>query len=159
MSDVKYVPLSGARSKVWKFFGFKTKDGHNIDPDHKDVVFCTVHGCRKSVPYLKQTTNLTTHLRLSHPMENATLLGETTSPTSKTVASYFMAPTDVKKINLNSLRHQFLTDGIVDYLTMDMRPFTSVEGAGFRNMLHRCCQSIHSPAQITIRVRSTIAMH
>ena len=69
-------------------------------------------------------------------MKNATLLAETTSPTSKTVASYFTASTDVKKINFNSPRGQFLTDGIVDYLTMDMRPFTSVEGAGFRNMLH-----------------------
>ena len=53
MSEIKYVPLPGARSKVWKFFGFKTKDGHNIDPDHKEVVFCTGQGGGKSVPYLR----------------------------------------------------------------------------------------------------------
>ena len=45
----------------------------------------------------------------------------------------------VNKINLNLPCGPFLTDGFVNYLTMDMRPFTSVEGAGFRNMLHRWC--------------------
>ena len=52
------LPLEGATSKVWEYFGFPAKDGKILEANKKkrDVVHCK--RCGKRVKYNGNTTNL-----------------------------------------------------------------------------------------------------
>lgn len=52
------LPLEGATSGVWKYFGFPSKDGKCVEPDKKKRA-----SVRKS---FGNTTNLRYHLEHSH---------------------------------------------------------------------------------------------
>lgn len=54
MYDYKLVPLAGARSDVWKTFGFKV-DSSGVITNNKKVTCCT---CSLSIAYSGNTTNL-----------------------------------------------------------------------------------------------------
>ena len=60
------LPLEGATSKVWEYFGFPAKDGKILEANKKkrDVVHCKC--CGKRVKYNGNTTNLRVHIRDTH---------------------------------------------------------------------------------------------
>ena len=54
---------SGAKSKVWKYFGFTTNESGMIVS--KTQVKCTL--CRNDISFCGNTTNLSYHLERKHP--------------------------------------------------------------------------------------------
>ena len=54
---------SGAKSKVWKYFGFTTNESGAIVS--KTRVKCTI--CRNNISFCGKTTNLSYHLEQKHP--------------------------------------------------------------------------------------------
>ena len=63
-STTEYLkPLSGAKSKVWRYFRFETNEAGVIM--NKTGVKCTI--CKPDIGYCGNTTNLTYHLKRKHP--------------------------------------------------------------------------------------------
>ena len=83
-SDTDYLPLPGATSEVWKYFGFPAINGKHsneylsyilfiiiiigkfIEPDKKKRTSVHCKLCPKVLKYSGCTTNLRYHLELSH---------------------------------------------------------------------------------------------
>ena len=63
--STELIPLEGATSAVWKYFGFPAKNGF-IQPDKKkrNKVNCKL--CMKVITYSGNTTNMRVHLRDNH---------------------------------------------------------------------------------------------
>jgi hypothetical protein len=57
---MKLVPLLGARSEVWKHFGFKV-DLNGVILNKKEV-FC--RNCSNAIKFNGNTTNLNSHLHM-----------------------------------------------------------------------------------------------
>ena len=68
------LPLEGAKSAVWAYFGFPARRGELIEKDKKKrkEVLCKL--CRKGMNYLGNTTNMCVHLKYHHPQEHGELL-------------------------------------------------------------------------------------
>jgi hypothetical protein len=76
------VVLPGAKSKVWKLYGFRTDDkGRKIE---KQKVICRV--CDVPISFCGNTTNLLYHLR-SHRKEYETIYPTSTSGSQTTLPS------------------------------------------------------------------------
>jgi len=84
--------LPGAKNiALWKYFGFKSKDGKNIWNEGKErpTVYCVISGCSKpSMQYYGNTTNIVRHLQVLHPKENAAYLGLVTSSNTSPLAKF-----------------------------------------------------------------------
>ena len=59
-----YISLPGVKSKVWKYFAFEVDDNKIIN---NSVVICQIENCNMRIGYLKNTTNLSLHLKWHHP--------------------------------------------------------------------------------------------
>ena len=66
---VELLPLEGATSGVWRYFGFPSKEGKFVEPDKnkRTSVHCKL--CTKVLKYAGNTTNLRYHLEHSHRAE------------------------------------------------------------------------------------------
>jgi len=56
----RFIPLPGAKSKVWKYFAFEADDNDRIQ--NNSIVFCQVPNCNAQIGYSKNTTNMSLHL-------------------------------------------------------------------------------------------------
>ena len=67
------LALEGAKSKVWRYFGFPAREGEYIEPVKKlqKYVYCKI--CRKKLNYVGNTTNLAVHLK-HHPIPQDLIL-------------------------------------------------------------------------------------
>ena len=71
--DTKLIPLEGASSKIWKYFGFPGKDGQLTERDKRkrNEVICSC--CRKRFKYNGNTSNMRSHLNTVHPSDFAAM--------------------------------------------------------------------------------------
>ena len=67
----KLVPLPGAKSKLWDYFGFRVDSTGKICDQTKIV--CKV--CQKQIAYSRNTSNLDHHLRKEHKDLQARIVG------------------------------------------------------------------------------------
>ena len=72
------IPLPSGKSKVWRYFGFRT-DGTGTILNRREVV-CKV--CSRTLPYSGNMTNLIHHLKHSHDEEYSLLAKSTPSPST-----------------------------------------------------------------------------
>ena len=141
MADVELLPLEGAKSAVWQYFGFPAKDGKYIEPDKGNHMTTNCRLCTKVVKYSGNTTNMRVHLREAHQsLYNAMLLSEKQSAPSTLRESN--QPTVVEALKRNesipktSAWWNQITEAVWFFIARDMQPFDTVNDPGFRHLLH-----------------------
>ena len=142
--STELIPLEGATSAVWKYFGFPAKNGKFIQPDKKkrNKVNCKL--CVKVITYSGNTTSMRAHLRDNHHKVYSDLLQseKEKSLTSKsggiekqqTIAQAFKR---TELIPRSSPRWNQLTDAVCFFIARDMQSFDTVNDPGFRHLLHK----------------------
>jgi hypothetical protein len=136
MADYKLVSLAGARSDVWKTFGFKV-DSSGVITNTKKV---TCRNCSLSIVYSGNTTNLKSHLQQC-------IKGPSKSKTS-TISSFFTS--SKSKLSHKSKRYKELTRGLLNFVVRDVRPFNVIEGKGFRAFMNLAVPEYVLPSNSTI---------
>ena len=122
-----------AKSKVWKHFGFwKYPNETGPAETKKDKAVCKI--CMMEYSYCGNTTNLMNHLMQKHRE-----CMEVTRDVGKRQISIqdSMGGGDAKKptMPLSRAREGEITDVICEFLINDLRPLSTVEGEGFRNLI------------------------
>ena len=140
-----FLPLEGATSAVWEYFGFPAMDGKFTEPDKKKraTVHCKL--CGKALKYAGNTTNMRSHLEISHRSEFQAVLRAQKSKEDDAQArgrqrghrSITQALQSVVPIPRSSPRWNQLTEAICYFVAKDMQPMDTVNDAGFRRMIHK----------------------
>ena len=127
------VPLVGAKSKVWKFFGFRTDEkGRIVD---KQKVICRV--CDGCFSYCGNTTNLLYHLRTCHKKEYDTIC-PTATPESSTSRSQTTLPSLIassKPYPRDSTRFRQCEQSLLKLICKNMLPVSFVDSEHFRSFV------------------------
>ncbi|CAI6377428.1 unnamed protein product [Macrosiphum euphorbiae] len=129
------VSLAGARSDVWKSFGFKVDDS-GVIINHKKV---TCRNCLLAIGYSGNTSNLKSHLQQCTK-------GKSESKIS--ISTFFTS--SKSKLSSNSKRHKELTKGLLNFVVRDVRPFNLIEGKGFRAFMNLAVPEYVVPSNATI---------
>ena len=107
------VPLFGAKSKAWKYFGFTVDErGRVVD---KKAVTCRI--CRGCFPFCGNTTNLLYHLRTCHKEEYDQICTSKSASVELQSGSQTTLPSYVansKPYNRGSARFQQCEESLVD---------------------------------------------
>lgn len=128
------VPLPTGKSKVWRYFGFKT-DEKGIILNKKEVL---CQKCEQKLPYSGNTTNLTYHLKHCHEEEYALLCkAQTPSSTSK--------PKKKEQIQMDyftkglytrgNQRYKSCENAVMEYICKDMEPLNTIDSIPFLRLL------------------------
>ncbi|XP_034024641.1 zinc finger BED domain-containing protein 1-like [Thalassophryne amazonica] len=122
------APLS-LKADVWAHFGFKASEkGQGLD---KTNAICRHHN--GTVRYSGNTTNLRAHLHRHHADKLAA------APKSQ------QKPVELKQTTLDNTTYKFpstspraikITDSVVHFICLDLRPYCVVENRGFRYMVN-----------------------
>ena len=125
--DGKIITPPQFKVDVWKHFGFKVKRDSKQNELDKENAVCRL--CLVAVKYCGNTTNLRVHLARHH----AEILAEKhppkqTEPNQTMLLDNFLPST--------SPRAQHITESVVHFICKDLRPYSVVDNAGFRWMLH-----------------------
>ena len=121
------VDFNSGKSLVWRYFGF-WKCGNSVN---KDKVVCKI--CNTEYAYTGNTTTLRKHIMVKHPDKSLTSSEKSTQPT---ISSLMPA----NRANLGPLpyaKQQEYNQAICEFLIEDIRPVSTVEGVGFRNLLQK----------------------
>ena len=146
-SKTELLPLEGAISGIWRFFGFPAKDGQFVEKDKKKRNEVTCRLCFQVLKYASNTTNMRFHLQTHHHREYAAMESQerarlASSGSSTSGGSSRMQPTLVESFKAQTLlphtshRWKGITDSVCYFLAKDMMPYDTVNAAGFRHMLH-----------------------
>ena len=133
-ADVRLKPLPGAKSKVWKFFGFATNENGTIAD--KKRVNCTL--CKKPIQFSGNTTNLSYHLQHNHPEQYDKICTEKqgagkvskgkTVINQSTLTACSTRQTPYKR---SSQRYLTCEDALVEFICKDFQPISVVESPSF----------------------------
>ena len=121
------VSNSGAKTPVWKLFGFPGNG--NRAPRTKRKVVC--HLCRKEMPYKNNTTNLYVHLEWHHKEEHTKLRPTISSQSDKdpeTPMKQSTMPERLRKLqplDKTTTRYKQLTSTMVQFISQDMQVYSS----------------------------------
>lgn len=115
----------GFKSWVWKYFGFRKKDGAVI----RDVAVCKDKDCQCEIKYCGNTSNLSAHLRRRHGMDGDCPETQASKP-STSLTTFFPV-----KLSTTSKRAKTITKAIAFFICKDMKPYCVVENEGFRYLL------------------------
>ncbi|GAA6085777.1 zinc finger BED domain-containing protein 1-like isoform X1 [Tachysurus ichikawai] len=110
------------KSQMWKHFGFYTLPGRALLDMNKMV--CKL--CHTVIAYCGNTTNLSAHLARHHPKLNA----------KQPAASQQTLDVTLSKLPCTSEKAKRITESIALFICKDIQPYSVVENAGFRNMIH-----------------------
>lgn len=122
-SPKRVIKPTHARSPYWEYFGFEVDDkGEKLN---RSVVVCKL--CQKNVAYSNNTTNLRQHLESAH---REVLPGPSSGPKGKQ-ATLQQALSGTKMLAKDSSRAHAITQSLAEFIVRDMRPISTVEGAGF----------------------------
>ena len=85
------------------------------------------------------TSNLRNHLDRAHPAEWSKVRTAISGKNDHSEGTKKHGTIDVylKQMNVSSTRAGALTDAIVDFVALDLRPISVVNGVGFRRMLYK----------------------
>ena len=67
--ETELIPLEGCSNKIWKYFGFPSKDGQYIERDKRKQNEVTCGRCWKRFKYNGNTLNMRSHLSSLHPSD------------------------------------------------------------------------------------------
>ncbi|XP_056102446.1 E3 SUMO-protein ligase ZBED1-like [Rhinichthys klamathensis goyatoka] len=130
--EIEDPPITN-RSGVWVHFGFPVSyDGDGKRVVDKKTTVCRI--CYMTIGHTNgNTSNMSTHLRRHHPSVSVSgtrrKQAETYMTQSIPAAFRQAFPTD-------SNRAKQITAAIGTFIAADMRPYSVVENAGFKNMLN-----------------------
>ena len=139
------VSPSTETSLVWKHFGFPVDDKGKIVKDSK--VVCKL--CNQKIAHGGGTTNLRTHLKAKHRSMFDQLFPSSSSENQSSIDA-FLHPDSVRKLPSNSARVIQLTDAIVDFISIDLRPVSVVDGHGFLKLMHVAEPQFSVPCRKTV---------
>ena len=154
----KLLPLEGAVSAIWKYFGFPAGNGKFLVPDKKKRKQVHCKFCRRMCSYVHNTINLWQHLQESHPVEY--IEAKSTSTHGEYVKAK-VQPTIAEALHAcQPFSHilqcwRSLTDSFCYFVAKDMQPFETVNDPGFRQLLKALEPRYECPDRKTI---STIHM-
>ncbi|KAJ8409213.1 hypothetical protein AAFF_G00242340 [Aldrovandia affinis] len=123
--------MSAKKSPVWKHF--------KITDDNPKKVQCQI--CQVKLAYHHSTTNLANRLKSVHPMQSVPAAATTQRQRSLD---------QMAKTPLPGKRKRDITDGLVTFIAMDMRPVNTVHGAGFRCLMDKLEPGYTIPNRQTI---------
>ena len=141
--NVDLLPLEGAQSGIWSYFGFPAKDGKFVEPEKKKRTSVHCKLCAKVLQYARNTTNLRYHLEHHHRAEFRAL--QTAAEGSKgatkkqaaagqlSVAAAFQGATPLVR---SSPRWNRLTEAVCYFVAKGTQPMDTVNDTGFRKMIH-----------------------
>ena len=128
------IPLHSGKSKVWRYFGFKTDEKGTILT--KKEVLC--QKCEQKLPYSGIMTNLTYNLKHCHEEEYA-LLCKAQIPSSSS------KPKKKEQIQMDYFTKGFYTRGsqryktcenaVMDYICKDMEPLSTIDSIPFLQLV------------------------
>ncbi|KAM9783585.1 E3 SUMO-protein ligase ZBED1-like isoform X3 [Syngnathus typhle] len=118
--------FQGLKSFVWRHFGFQKKDGST---DSKRRAVCKF--CHAVIKYSGNTTNLAAHLKKKHDISPSSSGRENNTDTTPSVSTFFP-----QMLSKNSKRAKSITAAISYHICKDLRPFSSVEGEGFSELMN-----------------------
>lgn len=127
-SEIVNAPAN-LKSKVWKHFGFAKKNGE-ID---KTSAVCRI--CKSAIKYLGNTTNLASHLLRRHGITEASASVAAASSANPSASGNVAANLFEQKLGVNTPRAKAITASIAKCICTDLRPYSVVENAGFREMV------------------------
>ena len=126
-SKAELLPLEGAISGIWCFFGFPAKDGQFVEKDKKKRNKVTCKLCIQVLKYASNTTNMPFHLQTHHHREYAAMESQerarpASSGSSTSAGSSHMQPTLVEPFKAQTLlshtshRWKGITDSVCYFL-------------------------------------------
>ena len=131
----------GKRSQAWKHFGFLTSNG-KVD---KSKTMCKL--CFKVMPYSGNTSNMNSHLSKFHwhaihsstsQSSDSASASTSDAPTPKstkptTITQLFNKQQPMARDSSKALA---ISKAIAEFVILDLKPFSTVDGTGFKNLLH-----------------------
>ena len=131
-----------SRSDVWKHF---------VAQD-KTTTKCNI--CDTKIQYHGNTTNLREHLTRRHSTVYTSAASSSgITGTLTPVSSFFQ-----KKIESSGVKAKAITEHIVNVCVKDLRPFSIVDDAGFRELIRHAWPTYQIPKRQTVR-QLTILRH
>lgn len=127
MADRILQAPSSLKADVWTYFGFKANE--NSQGMDKTSAICKY--CNAAVRYSGNTTNLRAHLQRHHADKLAALQSQQKADPKQTTLD-----NTTYKLPSNSPRALKITDSVVSFISLDLRPYCVVENTGFRNMVN-----------------------
>ncbi|XP_048859191.1 E3 SUMO-protein ligase ZBED1-like [Brienomyrus brachyistius] len=129
--EIEIVQAPAAfKSEVWKHFGFAMSTnakGQRV----ADKQWTICNHCHATVRYnTGNTSNMRSHLTTHHPYKFTDLLTKKVTSGQKTLQEAF-SPV----LPHNSVRAQEITRYIAEYIACDLRPFSAVDGKGFKRLV------------------------
>ena len=142
---------SGAKSKVWKYFGFTTnKSGVIVS---KTRVKCTL--CRNDISFCGNTTNLSYHLERKHSEQfseccsvkpgSAKAAAASRDEDQPAITECFAHKTPYK---CESKWYEVCENVLVEFICKDFQPVSIVESVGFLNY-SKILDPLYQPASRT----------
>ena len=141
----------GAKSKVWKYFGFTMNESGAIVS--KTRVKCTI--CRNNISFCGKTTNLSYHLEQKHPEQfseccsvkqgSAKAAAASRDEDQPAITECFVYKTPYK---CGSKRYEESENALVEFICKDFQPVSIVESAGFLNY-SKTLNPLYQPASRT----------
>ena len=157
-SDNIVAAPASYKSAVWKHFGFKLDNAGIVD---RTFAICRL--CLSKVKYTGSTTNMSAHLKRHHPMMFCTWTDSSDTAGKITASSSASKPTNScvipgprpspssggssgggqlrikdsfkSKLAFSSVRAKTISKSIGIFMAADLRPYSVVETAGFKQMV------------------------
>ena len=159
--ETELIPLEGASSKIWKYFGFPGKDGQYTERDKRkrNEVICS--RCKKRFKYNGNTSNMRSHLNAIHPSDFAAMEKEENSRRSRPSSTVRSKRTPVQNqlpalfearqpLSSGHPRWKKLTESVCYFIAKDMLPFDTVNSPGFQRLVNTFEPRYQPPDRKTI---------
>ena len=131
--ELELRSLARAKSKVWRFFGFRVEQGKIVD---NKTVYCKLCKPYRPCPYSGNTTNLTYHLQTVHEAEYKeiadTKVTETSEKKQATVTGCFSSKSPYPR---GSTRYKTCEQSLVEFIVKDYQALRVVECPSFLNFV------------------------
>lgn len=153
----EFLPLEGAVSGVWKFFGFPARNGKILEQDKRKRKWVHCKICHCVFSYVHNTTNLWQHLQEAHIDEyhgvkspsahRESGSAEKAAARQSTIGETLLAS---KPLPHTSQQWKSVTSSVCYFITKVMQPFQTVNDPGFRQLLHTLEPRYECPDRKTI---------
>ena len=107
------------RSHVWNYF-------EEINEEGKKYTKCQIEGCKEKLSYNGNTSTMATHMKAKHP--SISLQTDQDQPT--------LNSEQFKLKSLSNEKKNQIAKSICDFITLDMRSLSIIDGVGFQNLIH-----------------------
>lgn len=127
--------------EIWRYFGFYEVDGK------VDRSYAICRKCCAKIKHVGNTSNFTRHLARWHP----DLANGDSKPTAKPDTSQpTINQSILSQLPQTSERARKITRAVAGFIAKDLRPYSVVENAGFRNMLRTLDPRYKLPVRATL---------